>query len=382
MVDKVTLGTITSFVNDTTAANVFNNNMALITTAMDNTLSRDGTVPNQMGATLDMNNNPIINLPAPGSATAPARLVDIVSNPTLLLTVPTTGTSGHNVPYLDTSVTWSAGQTQTFNSNVTLTLNPVFTTGALQFAAGPFVGVNKSPACYLDIKGATTANTANMVRMQAFQASYSVLNNASTQNYFWGIDDSDSNKFKMGAGAEVNGGTPYLTMLSSGFFAINSIIPTSSDRLLIEDNTGASQLKVRFTGKSGVQLLQSTTGACTFNVIDNNSLLIGTNNVIQATLFPSGGFGIGNASSDPGVNNIGAIGAIKLLTTTATPAGGSLASIILGTVNIGIFHGSGVPTVSATQGSLYLRTDGSSTSTRLYINTNGSTTWTNVTTAA
>jgi hypothetical protein len=48
----------------------------------------------------------------------------------------------------------------------------------------------------------------------------------------------------------------------------------------------------------------------------------------------------------------------------------------------GIYSGTGAPTISAAQGSLYLRTDGSSTSTRAYINTNGSTTWTAITTAA
>lgn len=68
---------------------------------------------------------------------------------------------------------------------------------------------------------------------------------------------------------------------------------------------------------------------------------------------------------------------------TATTAGGALA------LNIGsaatapnIYFGSGVPTITAPQGSLYLRTDGSSTSTRAYINTTGSTTWTNITTGA
>lgn len=50
--------------------------------------------------------------------------------------------------------------------------------------------------------------------------------------------------------------------------------------------------------------------------------------------------------------------------------------------NLGIFFGSGAPTLSAAQGSLYLRTDGSSTSTRAYINTDGGTTWTSITTAA
>jgi hypothetical protein len=69
---------------------------------------------------------------------------------------------------------------------------------------------------------------------------------------------------------------------------------------------------------------------------------------------------------------------------TATPAGGSTAArLLLGTTSgFGIYFGSGAPTVSAGQGSIYLRSDGLSTSTRLYVNTNGSTTWTNVTTAA
>lgn len=47
-----------------------------------------------------------------------------------------------------------------------------------------------------------------------------------------------------------------------------------------------------------------------------------------------------------------------------------------------VFFGKGVPSLTAIQGSLYLRTDGSSTSTRAYINTDGGTTWTSITTAA
>lgn len=47
-----------------------------------------------------------------------------------------------------------------------------------------------------------------------------------------------------------------------------------------------------------------------------------------------------------------------------------------------VYKGVGVPTFNAQQGSLYLRTDGSSTSTRAYINTNGAATWTAITTVA
>lgn len=58
----------------------------------------------------------------------------------------------------------------------------------------------------------------------------------------------------------------------------------------------------------------------------------------------------------------------------------SFAQVAIGTTNI--YSGTGAPTLSAPQGSMYLRTDGSSISTRLYINTTGSTVWTAVTTAA
>lgn len=49
---------------------------------------------------------------------------------------------------------------------------------------------------------------------------------------------------------------------------------------------------------------------------------------------------------------------------------------------VGVYSGAGAPTFTAPQGSLYLNTTGSSTSTRAYINTTGSTTWTAVTTLA
>lgn len=47
-----------------------------------------------------------------------------------------------------------------------------------------------------------------------------------------------------------------------------------------------------------------------------------------------------------------------------------------------IVAGTGVPTFSAPKATMFLRKDGSSTSTRIYVNTDGGTTWTNVTTAA
>lgn len=78
-----------------------------------------------------------------------------------------------------------------------------------------------------------------------------------------------------------------------------------------------------------------------------------------------------------------ATGSVTAHSGTAVPAGGTAGAgfLVSSTANLGVFFGSGAPTLSAAQGSLYIRTDGSSTSTRLYVNTNGTTGWTNVTTA-
>jgi hypothetical protein len=77
-------------------------------------------------------------------------------------------------------------------------------------------------------------------------------------------------------------------------------------------------------------------------------------------------------------------GTVALCNTVAVPNGGNTtARVLLGSnAAFGVYYGNGAPTVSAGKGSLYMRIDGSSTSTRLYVNTDGATTWTNVTTAA
>lgn len=77
------------------------------------------------------------------------------------------------------------------------------------------------------------------------------------------------------------------------------------------------------------------------------------------------------------------VGSVYACSTTAIAAGGTFNKgfKFSSTVQFGIFFGSGLPTIAAAEGSLYLRSDGSSTSTRLYVNTDGSTGWTNVVTA-
>lgn len=122
---KITLTPLVNLQNETTAVSAINANDAVIVTAFDNTLSRDGTSPNTMSAVIDMNSNQIINLPAPSTVNSPARLIDVVTNPTI--TVPGTGTSGHVVGFLDTNNTTSGNNihsgTETFNNTVNMTGN-------------------------------------------------------------------------------------------------------------------------------------------------------------------------------------------------------------------------------------------------------------------
>jgi hypothetical protein len=95
----------------------------------------------------------------------------------------------------------------------------------------------------------------------------------------------------------------------------------------------------------------------------------------------------GNLAITPAIaaaSTISAVGAITALNATAIPAGGTAGAgvMVSSTANFGVFFGSGAPSLSAAKGSLYLRSDGSTTNDRMYVNTNGTTTWTAVTTVA
>ncbi len=81
-------------------------------------------------------------------------------------------------------------------------------------------------------------------------------------------------------------------------------------------------------------------------------------------------------------NTTSVSGTVAVLNATAPVAGGSAAFLATSTAGLGVYFGSGAPTVAAAQGSLYLRTDGSSASTRAYVNSDGGKTWVAITTAS
>ena len=116
---KLTLSDLTSLTsNEASAISTINANMALIETALENTLSRDGTSPNTMSADLDMNGNDILNISTDGTvvaslgsaATAGAGARRIVTDATVTTFASVVAGSGSNVvPVYSDGTNWRIG---------------------------------------------------------------------------------------------------------------------------------------------------------------------------------------------------------------------------------------------------------------------------------
>lgn len=74
---KIILDTINSNAPYPSAIGTINTNSDRIEQAIEKTLSRDGTTPNEMESDLDMNSNRILNLSQPVDPTEPVRLADV-----------------------------------------------------------------------------------------------------------------------------------------------------------------------------------------------------------------------------------------------------------------------------------------------------------------
>lgn len=131
-----------------------------------------------------------------------------------------------------------------------------------------------------------------------------------------------------------------------------------------------------------------TTGSGTLNFYvgaDNRWRILSTGH-LQACVDNTYDIGASGATRPRTIyagTTINSAGAVHLYSNTGISAGGvTNAGLRISNVSsFGVFFGSGAPTLSAAQGSLYLRSDGSGTGDRLYVNTDGSTAWTAVTTA-
>lgn len=158
--------------------------------------------------------------------------------------------------------------------------------------------------------------------------------------------------------------------------------------------SGTTTITALGTCSAGIQIRCLFSGALTLTHNATSLILPGGANITTAAgdsaLFISEGSGnwrcvdyrvAVNTPSSGGNSSIA--GTYTAANATATTSGGStVAGLKMGTGAIGVYFGSGAPTITAAKGSLYLASDGSSTSTRLFINSSGSTTWVAITTAS
>lgn len=101
---KVTLSNVSTLQNSSIVSTINSNNSTL-TTAFENTLSRDGTLPNAMGSDLDMNSYQILNLPSPSTSSSPVRLQDVTNN----IAIPVTAINPYPVVNANNFVGATAG---------------------------------------------------------------------------------------------------------------------------------------------------------------------------------------------------------------------------------------------------------------------------------
>jgi hypothetical protein len=113
-----------------------------------------------------------------------------------------------------------------------------------------------------------------------------------------------------------------------------------------------------------------------------DTLVVSDIQIASSTAMPGTG-ATGTSLSSTNFVTESLTGQQKVQTAVTTTTGGATsAAILIGADGIGIYFGTGAPTITAVTGSIYLNKGGSSVSTRMYINTTGVSTWTAVTTLA
>lgn len=167
-------------------------------------------------------------------------------------------------------------------------------------------------------------------------------------------------------------------LLSAGTATVTS---TSASALTVGPSGATNPvLKVNANTASAATGLH-VTGAAAAGGLALAVISSGTNENLTVDAKGSGTVTIGGTST--GSVKLGGGGGTVVLPGTLTAGGLLTCALQVATSGPLIYSGSGAPTISAAvKGSLYLRSDGSSTSTRVYIATDTAGTWTACTTAA
>lgn len=234
----------------------------------------------------------------------------------------------------------------------------------LRFATADIIG-NLDVGADLDVVGDATLGTLDVAGAAAIGTTLDVTGNTTLGGTLGVVSD-----------VTVASGKIILTDDANGIMEIGAASATPT----IHFHSGATPVTydARIVGSGGTG---SNAGGTLTTTARLKTFTVGVTFTVNTETVT---FNADTAYNFQGTGTVAFAGAPTFLNTTAAPSGGTAGSGIKlsSTSNFGMFWGSGAPTLSAAQGSLYLRRDGSSTSTRLYVNTNGTTGWTNVTTAA
>lgn len=323
MTDKVSLTNLANLQNENTAVTAINANNAAITTAINNTLSRDGTTPNQMSATLDMNSNRIINLPEPASANEPARiqdLADIVSDGVINLGLqgPVSSTDNAIARYDGTTGKVLQDSGITISDTNVLAGAKVLSTGSttsrtLENRFADAVNVED----YGAIRNDNTASTANAAAFAAAFAASTAVYCPDGQTYYTNnIVVPTTAKRLFGKATLVATGTMtvdrgliYISGNSAGLtiqdvtLTIDTAVHTTTEGIQI---LNSSNVTVQNTSCSGKFAIQIGTNSSNINLINN---VISTYSVRGIYVTGSSGIKIsgntintGSAGSDIGIS--------------------------------------------------------------------------------
>jgi hypothetical protein len=247
---KLTYNTIVSGYN---AVTLMNANFGAIQTAIENTVSLDGTSPNEMQADFSLGGHRITNLAAPVQANDAVRLIDVANivaggdveiNPTVAWATDITGIParvtdiGNLVdPNVDRLVFWddSAGALVylTLGTGLSITGTTINSTAA----SVAWAGVTGVPA-YVTSLGLLADPGADRI-------------------VFW--DDSASNlgQLTMGTGLSITG-----TTINVGILGLQNLTDPNADRIFFwDDSAGLSQFLSLGAGLAITGTTLDTTGA-------------------------------------------------------------------------------------------------------------------------
>lgn len=273
---KVTVNDLNSLQNETTALNTINGNDGILAAAFDNTISRDGTTPNQMLSNLDMNSNHILNLPEPSSDNDPIRKIDLTNVSTITNLIHTASSTSNTIGTGSKSFTVPSG---------------------LGFQTGQFVLVQQATntANYMGGRITSYSGTTLVTSMTAFGGSGTLTN--------WTIDVSGA------PGATGNQGPP-TNVFDTRTLAMAATIPGGVN--VIRTNAYDSS----FTDNSGAVFARLTAGTPFLDSFPLTGTIVGGGGYISGTYYgvPLGGSSTGNGMQATVVVSGGSVTSVNYVT--------------------------------------------------------------------